>query len=356
MRKYLGMGTALLVLMFSVASAQSLIKKDEGLFMTEKAVGKISMKPGQRLIINAASSLGGELTLRAKGNECQFVYNKVLKTPTKVEAGEYAQVISVEAEQEKDDIILSFRAPARAPWSGTNYSGRLMVEVDIPPECKVEINSAYFDIEAVGPFTEFVVSESLSKVQVEKVVGSTDIKVSNRSLNIRDVTGNLSAINKYGRIKLENINTEDQFGTVRNEHGEVVISGYRGGLDVRTSYDQISGQDMFLTGPKNRFKNISAPINLTLDSLTEGTIRINNQYQHVNLEIKGRTDARFILKGGESSTITADKLILSPTLVDESRLEFESEAGKAEVRITVRESGDISITGPGTTDMAGGSK
>jgi len=356
MRKSLGIGLTLLILLVSAAAAETLIKKQEGVFISEKATGKIVMKSGQRLIINAASTLGGELTLKTGGNDCRFIYEKLLKTPTKVEAGEYAAVISVEAEQQKDAVILSFRAPARVPWSGTNNSGRLMIEVTLPPKCIVEINSAYFDITAVGPFSEFLVSESLSKVQVEKVSGVTDIKVSNRPLNIKDITGKLSATNKYGRIKLENIDTGEEFGTVRNEHGEIAITGYRGGLDARTSYDQITAQNLFLTGAKNRFKNISAPINIAFDSLTGGTIRINNQYQHVNLEIKNRTDAQFIIKGGEGSTITADKLALTPTLVDESRLEFTCGGGKAEVRITARESGDITIIGPGTTAMAGGGK
>lgn len=354
MMKSLGIGAALLTLLVGAATAQTLIKKEDGVFISEKTAGKIAMKPGQRLIINAASTLGGELTLKSGGSDCQYVYTKLLKTPTKVEAGEYASVISVEAEQQKDAVILSLRAPAQAPWSGSYNSGRLIIDVTLPPKCIIEINSAYFDIDAVGPFSEFLVSESLSKVQVENVSAVTDIKVSNRPLNIKNITGRLSATNKYGRIKLENVDTGEEFGTVRNEHGEIVITGYRGGLDARTSYDQINAQDLFLTGSKNRFKNISAPINVVFDSLVDGTIRINNQYQHVNLEIRNRTDAQFICKAGERSTITADKLDLVPTMVDESRLEFICGRGKAEVRITARESGDITIIGPGAANMAGG--
>jgi hypothetical protein len=125
-------------------------------------------------------------------------------------------------------------------------------------------------------------------------------------------------------------------------------------LDARASYDRVIGQNLFLSGSKNRVKNVSALINLSFDSLTTGQLRINNKYEDIILEIKHRADARFICKSGEEGAITADHLDLIPVLVEEGRLEFVSGEGSAEVRLTARESGDITINGPGKTDVTGG--
>jgi hypothetical protein len=354
MIKWLGTVLTLLVCLNGPASAENLTKKSEGHFITDKTPGKLAMKPGQRLIIHAASTLAGEMNLKAGGNDCRFEYWKLLKTPTKVEAADYAKLIGVEVETIQDAVVLSFHAPVPAPWSGTNNSGRLSIDIKIPEGCPVEVNTAYFDVTAVGPFSEFTVTESLSKVDIAKVIGGVDVKVSNRPLNIKDVVGKVAASNKYDRIRLENIDTGDDLGIVSNEHGEIIIEGYRGGLDVRTSYDRLVGQHLFLTGDRNRVKNISALISLSFDSLTTGSIRVNNQYENISLEIAHRVDAEFICKIGENGLITADHLDFVPDLVDESRLEFTSGEGQAEVRVTARGSGEITINGPNKKDITGG--
>ena len=354
MKKSFWMALMLLAVWLNWAAAQSLTKKAEGVFISDAMQGKIAMKSNQRLVIDAASTLSGELILTAGGNDCHFSYQKLLKTPTKVEAAQYAEAIKVEIDQQKDVIILSLRAPASPPWSGTNNSGRLMIEVTIPANCPVEVNSAYFDITAVGPFSEFIVPESLSKVQVEKVRGNVEIKVSNRPLVIKDVTGAVTATNKYDKLRLENIDTGDKLATIRNEHGEISIDGLRGELDARTSYDNIVAQNLFLYGSKNSVKNISALISLSFDSLTTGKIRVNNQYEHIIVEIKNRVDAQFICKVGEDATVSADHMDIVPVMVDENRLEFISGEGTAEIRLYANGSGNITINRPKQPNVAGG--
>jgi hypothetical protein len=354
MTKTLWIGTVLIVILINVAAAETLIKKSEGVYITKETTGNIAMEKGQRLIVNAAGTLSGELSLEAGGRDCRIAYIKVLKTPTKVEASEFAGVISVEMESQGNSVVLSLRAPAQAPWSGTGNPGRLDIKVSIPEECAVEFNTAYFDITATGPFTEFIVSESLSKVQVEGVNGLVEVKVSNRPLLIKDVTGKIIAINKYDRLRLENIDTGDNLGMIQNEHGEISIDGYRGELDIRTSYGDIIGQNLFITGSKNRIKNISALINLSFDSLTTGYLRVNNRYERIHLEIKHKVDARFICKGSEKSIISAENMEIIPVLVDQNRLDFDSGEGTAEVRLSARGSGNIEVIGPDRTKITGG--
>jgi hypothetical protein len=330
------------------AAAQSLIKGESGLFMTKAVQSTVTMAEGQRLVINAASTLSGQISLTTGGAACEYTYKKLLKTPTKVEAAEYAQLITVDIEQQRDEVIFNLRAPARAPWSGTNNSGRLEIQIKIPDSSAVRINTAYFDVDAEGPFSEFTVAETLSKVDVRTVHGPVDVRVSNRPLTIKDVRGSVFASNQYGLIRLENIDTGDDVATIRNEHGEISIDMFRGSCDLRDSYDRIVGQRLFLTGSRNRIKNVSGLITLELDSLSTGKLRVNNSYSPISMNIKNRVDAEFICKVDEGSRVIAEHMDMTPTLVYDTRLEFESGDGAAEVRLTSTGSGDITIVGPGT--------
>ena len=341
---------------FAVAGAESLTKNDQGIFVSDKQEAQMPMNRGQALVINAASTLGGEIVLKAGADRCRYSYKKLLKTPAKTEAEEYAQAITVEMEAVKEKLILSLRAPARAPWEGSDNSGRLQVQIFLPDSCSVQINTAYFDVEAMGPFAEVIIPGTLCKTRVEKVRGSAEINVSNRPLTIRDARGQLAITNKFGPIHLENIETDARGGTVYNENGEIRIDTYRGGIDARTSYARLTAQHLFLTGLDNRVKNTSSLIDLSFDSLTSGSFRINNQYGTINIEIGGRVDARFICKIGEGSTVTAERLDVEPAVVEDNRLEFLSGQGTGEVRVTARGEGDIVIAGPGTSDIEGGGK
>jgi len=344
---------ACLFLLTGSIGAQTLTKDADGIFISKEQQGKIAMSPEQVLVVNAASTLSGELYIRAGGSDCHYRYTKLLKTPTKTEAARFADAIKVEIEKQKDDVVLMLRAPARVPWSGTNNSGRLKIIVEIPENSRVEINTAYFDVNVIGPLTGLTISESLSKVEVERINGPVDIRVSNRPLVIRGIAGELTAVNKYDRIELENIDTGGKLADISNEHGEIIIDGFRGQIDVRTSYDRIEARNLFLTGTDNRVKNISNLISLSFDSITIGDLRVNNSYENIEVDIEGMTDAEFICKMSDKGTITADRLNLSPLFVDESRLEFLVGEGAAEIRLTARGGGDIHITGSDDTAVRG---
>jgi len=331
-------------------NAQGLVKSEDGLFMTKAVDSTVAMTKGQRLVINAANTMGGQIFLTTGSAVCSYSYRKILKTPTKVEAAEYADLITVEVERERDEVIFNLRAPARVPWSGTNNSGRLEIHIKIPDSSAVLINTAYFDVDAVGPFSEFSVTETLNKVDVRTVRGPVDVRVSNRPLTIKDVRGAVFAANQYGLIRLENIDTGDDMATIRNEHGEISMDMFRGGCDLRNSYDRIVAQRVYLTGSKNRIKNVSGLITLEFDSLSTGKVRVNNSYGPISINIKNRTDAEFICKTDEGSRVIADHMDMTPTLVYDTRLEFETGDGAAEVRLTTTGSGDITIVGPGTKE------
>ena len=344
----------LLMTVQNLWSAEPLTRDREGVFAGNRVEQTAVLRGGQKLTINGASSLSGTINITTGGRECRVAYRKLLKVSDREEAAEYADLIQVETTSVPDGLQLNLQAPTKAPWSEGTNSARLELEITIPEKCAVKIGTAYFDITAVGPFAEFVVTESLSKVRVEKVNGVTEIKVSNRPLAVKAITGKLSLTNQYSEISLEDIDTGDETGLVINDNGEVDINKYRGGLDLRTSYDRIVGRKLFLTGVRNRVKNISGSVALSFDSLTTGKIRITDDYGQVSLDILGRVDARFVCREAEKSKVVADHMTMEPAAIYDNRLEFVTGQEAAEVRVTTTGDGDIIINGPDRGGAGGG--
>lgn len=340
-------------LLVSVISAESVKKKKGGIYSGESQLITVILQGKQNVVINAAKSLSGKMYLGAGGKNCRISYQKNMKTSDEAEAISYAELISVDVDNQVSGVTVWLRAPAEAPWTGSNNSASLDVRIDVPVGSQIQINTAYFDIDAVGPFEEFVVTESLSKVTVNKVKGLTDINVSNRPLVLKNITGTLKAKNKYENIKLENIKTGEQSAIIRNENGEISIESFTGSIDVGTSYGILSGRGMSLFGNRNRVKNLSGPISLDLDSLSAGRLRVNNQYGKIVLGITGRVDAAFICKFGSDSFVKAEGFSFEPTLVYDERLEFDVGDAAAEVRLTVKGDGNILINGPDSGQLAG---
>ncbi|MDD4051254.1 MAG: hypothetical protein PHR28_05070 [candidate division Zixibacteria bacterium] len=339
-------GAVLLMAVQNLWSAEPLTRDREGLFAGNRMEQTAALKGGQKITINGASSLSGTISVTTGGRECRVAYRKLLKAPDRQEAADYADLIQVETTGTPDGLLIDLQAPTKAPWSGGTNAARLEVEITVPEKCAIKIATAYFDITAIGPFAEFVVTESLSKVRVEKVDGVTEIKVSNRPLAVKAITGKLSLVNKYSDISLEDIDTGDETGLIINDNGEVDINKYRGGLDLRTSYDRIVGRKMFLTGVRNRVKNVSGSVALSFDSLTTGKLRITDDYGQVTLDIMGRVDARFVCRQAEKSKVTVDHMTMEPTAIYDNRLEFATGQEAAEVRVTTTGDGDILINGP----------
>ena len=342
-----GIGFCLLFVAAGALPAETIVRGPDGVFIGERIEQSVAMKVGQKLTVKASASLSGNLKVTVGGGVCRVVYQKRLKAESRSVAAEYAGEITVEAAANPEGVAVSLTAPNRAAWSGTNDAGRVEVEITIPEGSDIVLATAYFDINAIGPFREVMITESLSKVDVENVTAGTEIKVANRPLTVKHARGRLVVTNQYAGIKLVDIYTGDETGLVSNDNGEVVMESYRGGIDVRTSNDRIFGQCLFLTGSKNRVKNTSGPIALAFDSLTAGKFRIANQFGAVTITISGRTNAAFICRPAEASRVIAGQMSMEPTLVYDNRLEFTTGGGEAEVRITTKEEGNIIITGSG---------
>ncbi|MCK5125935.1 MAG: hypothetical protein KAR42_06750 [candidate division Zixibacteria bacterium] len=344
----------LCLLIAAGAAAETLTKKTDRGYVSESYTLTSSIKTEGTLIINAAGSLSGLLKIKAEGNECRVKYRKLLKADSKDEANEYAGSITVECSPQQNNALLTLRAPARAPWSGTSNSARLEVTISVPPMTKLEINTAYFDIAASGPFAGCVVSESLSKVTVDNVTGDVEIKVSSRPVSLKKITGRLVVSNKYGKIRLQNIDATDKMATIRNEQDTIIINSFIGSADISTSYSDIIAENMTFLGDRNRIKNISAPIILGLDSLTSGRLKVYNQYGMIKLNINGPVDAAFNCKISEEGAIDTKGMEMEPTLVYDDRLEFDVGNGTAEVRLSAKHNGNIIIKGPNSNTDTGG--
>jgi len=343
----------LLLLCATSISAETIVKIEEGLFAGEKSFQNLPMSSGQRLTIDAAASLSGNIHLVAGGHDCRIFYRRKLKATSEEEAARFAVVIHVELKKTDDGLYLLLGAPDKAPWSGNDRAGRLEMEIIVPDSSKIQFNTSCFEIDATGPFAEFSVAKSLGRVRVEKVYGSTDITVSNNLLSVRDIRGRLYLSNKFGTIKMENIDAGEGGGIVRNENGEISLDTYRGELDLCTTLDKLTARRLFLSGIGNRISNLSSPIVLAFDSVTVGAIRVINEYGPISIAINGRVDALLVGKPAKGSQFHLDGVAAEPVSINENTMKFAVGDQTAEMRVMSLGSGDITIVGPDKTGRVG---
>lgn len=343
----------LLLLCGATVFAETIVQIQKDLFAGEKSFQSLPMSAGQRLTVNAAASLTGNIHLTAGGSDCRIFYRRKLKATSEEEAARFAVVIHVELKKVNDGLSLLLGAPDKAPWSGNDGAGRLEIEIVVPDSSKVQFNTGCFEIDAIGPFAEFAVSESLGRVRVEKVYGSTDISVSNNFLSVRDIRGRLFLSNKFGTIRMENIDAGEGGGIIHNEKGEILLDNYRGELDLSTTLAKLTARQLFLSGIGNRISNLSSPIILTFDSVTTGAIRVINEYGPISIAINGRVDALLIGKPAKGSQFHMDGMAAEPVSISENIMKFAVGDQTAEMRVMSLGSGDITIVGPDKTDKAG---
>ncbi len=346
----------MIVVNISAITAQTINEVGNGVYTGELIEQRLDVVSGDNIVVSSATTLSGELTIKVVDEGARLTYQKRLKSNDREEARQYASEISVEIDRTPQEVTIALRAPARTSWSGTDGSGRINVILEMPANCNIETATAYFDITAIGPFASFTAAETLAAVEISKVTGPTEVKVSNRDLKISETTGMLTATNKYGTIKLEQIDTGGKSALIRNENGEILITDFTGNIDVRTSYNRVVARGLYLTGERNRFRNVSSPIYIQFDSLNTGDIMINNRYADIEIAITGLTDAVFICKTGNGGVTRAEGMKITPTLVYDNRLEFITGEGAAEARITARDGGSIIINGSAAAEADAGGR
>lgn len=339
----------LLLLMLFVVSraafAQEIREESKGLFSTRQLQATVPMGREALIEIRAASTLRGTLEIAVNDSDnVRLTYYKRARTTSRSRAVDYIDLISVQLEQTPAAVRLEMRAPNPATWEA-DEAGLVNAVLSVPRNVAVNVDAAYFDITAVGPFTEFVNNSSLGRMEITKVTGRVDVATANQKISLAHITGDVSATTSNASLLARDINCVNAQGSFRNDGGDIIIDGLTGELNVRTSYGRIDIDDLTPAGTKNYIRGASGPILVNLTKLTDGQLILANRYDDIEIVVPTDISAVMALSVDEDGKIEANNFTFKTELVQTSRLNLVAGDGGGLISGSIRGKGNIYVRG-----------
>ena len=330
----------------SIAGAQDIFQREKGLYSTRDLTAKSGVAGRKRVLIRSTSNLEGHLQVFAgEGNEVSAVYTKQARTDSRSRAFDYIDLMSVNVDLLPDYIRVDLRAPNPAPWDRQTESGLIELRLTVPAGMAIEVDAIYFDIEAEGPFSQFLVPSSLGRLNVMDVTQQLELSTANRRIEIQDISGAIRVKTSNSTITASNIRSGSSAAQFRNDGGEIRIENVTGEINVKNGFGRIEISEFTVTGTGNFIRNTSAPILIDVREMNEGQLVIDNRYDDIELNFPASISAYFSLSVEEDGIIEASNFVFQTDLVKPNRLTFHSGEGDVSIKGSVRGKGNIYVRG-----------
>jgi hypothetical protein len=351
-RRYVICAIVGMLLRAALAVSEEIILQSDGRYATRDIQEKMTFLPGGKVIVNSASGLSGRLYIFADTiSEVSFDYKKVFKTSQQDEAAGYDKVIDVTLEKTPEGMRLLLQAPNPAPWEGSDNSGQIEGDLRLPYNCQLEFDAPYFDLIISGPFEKVENKSSFGRLEVQKVYGKVRLSTSNQDILAREISGDITLITSNADIRIDSLATLEEPARIRNENGNVLISGAHGGIDIESSYGKIKADDLYLTGDGSRISGSYGPIRLTLAGIEKSSLVVENTNGIVEIRLPDDISSNFKLSVNANSEIDVYGLDMKPALIGYNQMEFRCGQGESQINVGVESNGNILIRGiPARTD------
>ena len=258
---------------------------------------------------------------------------------------DYIDLIALDLNYTPQGAVLQLRAPNPPPWNDKLETALVDAEVIVPESLIVEIDAAYFNVHAEGPFKGMLIPSSLGRLEVSDVHGRLDIATANRRVWVSNVSGDISVGTTNSTLTAEDVSCLGLPAKFRNEGGEIRISNIAGGINVRNSFGRIEIEGFLPSGKSNFVRGQSGPIVIGIDELSDARIVVNNRYEDIELALPKDFSAAMSLAVDEDGRIEATGFPFSTDLVERNRLNLVAGKGDATVSASIRGKGNIWVRG-----------
>jgi hypothetical protein len=342
-QKYLKFILLITILMLSCRHvfSEEVSSLGDGRYESDEVTLTTPFNGNGKVLINSAMGLSGNLHVKAiDGNEAKFRFRKLIKSDSRSEAMDFAEMVEITLEKIPDGLRLFLQAPNPVPWGGTDYSVRIEGELELPQNCQLDIDAIYYDMNIIGPFGSVKNKSSFGKLQIEQVIGIIDLTTSSREIIARDIGGTVSLATNNANIKISNLNS-DKSAEIRNEYGSISIENVKGTFNITNSFGKIKLDNILITGRPARIAANYTPIRIDLTGVDNSSLSVNNANDDVEIRLSDTISTKISLAVGSGGEINVEGLNMKPTLVKSNHLEFT--CGKGESNLTVDIEGDGSI-------------
>jgi hypothetical protein len=335
----------LILLTCPLVTAQEIYKEDDS-FVTKIIKSKLAVPAKSKLEIMSSESLQGKINiLTSKENLITAKYIKSAKTDNRESAINIIDLIGVSLEKTNKGTRLKLRAPNPAPWSPQTESATLEIDLIIPEHYLIEIDAPYFDILATGPFEEFIVPNSLGRLEINDVSEYLELNTSNRKVIISNIRGKINISTQNSTITGNDINSSEKRVTIYNDGGDIHLKNIKAELNIKNNYGKINITNYTPIGRKNYIRALHAPIFLSIDKIFTEQLIVNNRFEDIEMIVPTDISAEISLAVEEESKIEVSDILFTPGLMQENRLNLTTGEGEATLSSLVRGKGNIYIKG-----------
>jgi hypothetical protein len=347
----------LLILLGSLTASSLLAERIERMsgsrYETEVTTAVVTVREFDNLSFTSSSYISGRLRLRSGDSEEAVInYKKVLKASSSQQAEDFADFISVEVEELENELAITAETPSRPPWSGTDFSGRLDLEITVPlnTELKVYVRTTAFEIEVIGPFAVVDISNEFGGVTVSDVSRKVKISTANSAVKVERCSGPVTVRTSARPIMLSEI--DSKLGTVmlRNVNGMIMMQNVRGELDARTEFAEIKAFGIELESGRSKIRTESSTVQLGIRRL-DGDLTLINSNGKVDLSLPPAVTARYNLRVDEGGRIYTTGIPIITELVTRTMLTGASGDGQHQIDIDMRGVGTISLRQLSTDEL-----
>ena len=331
--------------LFSVGFAQEIRKNEDGLFTTDKLVDSIKIGSQNNVIIKSASTLKGKIIITTSTDPMVKVsYYKKSNAGSRSHATDYIDLISVNLDRTPDGIRVQLRAPNPAPWNESEAS-ILEIDITVPDSCSIDINAAYFDVTAIGPFTKMKIPSSFGRLSISKVTKELELATSNRRVSIEDINGKISVSTTNSILEAINIRSLNNTAVFQNREGNIRIENFAGQINVRNSYGRIDLTEFQPIGNRNVIRGKSAPVTISITKMIEEQIIVSNHYEDIDITVPADLSSILSLAASDEGRIEVSGLEFQGDLIQESRMSLVAGDGNNTITCNVQGGGNIYIRG-----------
>lgn len=336
----------LFIVLCSSLSAQEIIQEKDDLFKTRDIKKSLKVNAQSKVVIRSASTLSGNIKIETSESDiAQLVYIKRAKHNSKSKAIDFIDIISVDFELTHNGLRLDLRAPNPAPWSGTNESGSIEINLTLPEFCTLEFDAQYFDIDAEGPFDSFLLPSSFGRIYVENVVKSIDITATNRKVTARNISGEIHISTTHATLTVDKVYSPHNKIELRNDGGDIKVNDVVGELNIKNSFGRIDIRKYHPMGNYNYIRSSNGPITVEMDDFSTGKLLVTNSYEDIEILIPDDISSKISLAVEEGSKIEVSDIVTKPDFIQSNRLNLITGDGKATINSSVRGHGNIYFRG-----------
>ena len=321
-------------------------------------------------------------------NKIEVNYTKLTNVSVEETQQRYFSLIDIGLDdnaKNSDGLRLRVLSPMKAPWEGKDAGVRVILNIKVPNNFRIDSNNSYSRINIIGPLSDIavtneygaisavdikgdvVIKTSYSDINLERVVGGADVQTSCSNIFVKDmilsdnagffetsygmislakIKGPLEANTSFDSILARDIESSEGSIVLRTSYGKIDGSRISGELICETSYNPIVLTDVVFTHGANSIATRYSPIKVDAKKILNGArLTINNTYNNIDLTLPQDISTRLTLAVDRGGKIHTKGIPIKPLVMEKTRLEGLIGDGRSFVEINVDGIGEINVEG-----------